>query len=474
MSTVFRSINPANGELIAEYQTQNLTSVTNSLEQSYRAFELNKKLDIDTRSEWLKNLAHELRANANQGAELMALEMGKPLSQGLAEVEKCAFTCEYLAHHVSEYYQSEHIVIPTQTGFSDSSIHFAPLGVILGIMPWNFPFWQVIRCAVPAILMGNSVVIKHSPEVTGCALLLDSIFQCVMPDGIYQTILTTTDVIAEIIANPIVAGVSLTGSTHAGKAVAEIAGRHLKKTVLELGGSDPYIILDDADVGYSAKICVESRCVNSGQSCVAAKRFIVTQKNRAEFEHYFTSFMAKKKVGNPFENGVDIGPMARRSLRDELLHQVKSSLDKGAMLLYPSNENFTEQYNAIQSQSNLSAFFNPVVITDVREGLPAYSEELFGVAGAIIPVSDEDEAIRVANDSVYGLGGAIFTRDTERGERIAREDLIAGMCVVNDSVRSDVRLPFGGLKWSGWGRELSVFGVREFTNVKTVSVFRAV
>jgi succinate-semialdehyde dehydrogenase / glutarate-semialdehyde dehydrogenase len=473
MSTTFRSVNPANGDVIAEYKTQNLASIAQCIDHSHRVFKLNKKFDIDTRSKWLKDLAQGLRANAKKAAELMALEMGKPVPQGLSEVEKCAFTCEYLASHVGDYYQSEHVVIPTPTGFGNSSIHFSPLGVILGIMPWNFPFWQVIRFAVPAILMGNTIVIKHSPEVTGCALLLDSIFQQVLPEFTYQTILATTDVLADVIAHPFIAGVSLTGSTRAGKAVAEIAGRHLKKTVLELGGSDPYIILDTADVEYSARICVESRCVNSGQSCVAAKRFIVTQKNREEFEHYFTLYMTRKKTGNPFENGVDIGPMARRSLRDELLHQVKSSLDKGATLLYPTYEEFSAQYNATQGQQDLSAFFNPVVMTNVQKGMPAYSEELFGVAGAIIPVVDEDEAIRVANDSVYGLGGAIFTRDTERGERIAREDLIAGMCVVNDSVRSDVRLPFGGLKWSGWGRELSAFGVREFTNVKTVSVFRA-
>jgi len=328
------------------------------------------------------------------------------------------------------------------------------------VMPWNFPFWQVFRFAAPALMAGNVGLLKHSSNVCGCALSIEEILHTAgVPRGAFRALLIESKRVARVISAPEVKAVTLTGSTPAGQAVAAKAGEVLKKTVLELGGSDPYVVLEDADLEAAAEACVSSRLVNSGQSCVAAKRFIVIESVRRRFEELFVEKMKAKRMGDPLVPGVDIGPLARRDLRDDLQQQVQRSLAKGARALLGG-----------QSTTGPTAFFAPCVLTDVAPGMAAFDEELFGPVAALVGAKDETQAIRLANQSAFGLGAAVFTSDLERGERIAAESLEAGSCFVNTFVRSDPRLPFGGIKESGYGRELSAFGIREFVNVKTVYV----
>jgi succinate-semialdehyde dehydrogenase/glutarate-semialdehyde dehydrogenase len=327
-------------------------------------------------------------------------------------------------------------------------------------MPWNFPFWQVFRFAAPALMAGNTAVLKHASNVPGCALAIEDVFrEAGFPGNVFHTLLAGSSQVDSIIEHPLVRAVTLTGSTPAGRAVAAKAGERLKKTVLELGGSDPYVVLDDADLELAAATCVASRLINSGQSCIAAKRFIVTEKNRGEFERRFVERMKAVRMGNPLDETTQVGPQARRDLRDDLQRQVDESLARGARLLLGGHV-----------PEGPGAFYPPTVLTDVRPGMPAYDEELFGPVAAIIAVADEEEALRVANDSAFGLGAALFSRNVARARQLAAERIEAGTVVVNTFVRSDPRLPFGGIKESGYGRELSHFGIREFVNVKTVYV----
>jgi succinate-semialdehyde dehydrogenase/glutarate-semialdehyde dehydrogenase len=350
--------------------------------------------------------------------------------------------------------------IPVVTDASKSFVAFEPIGVVLAVMPWNFPFWQVFRFAAPALMAGNAGILKHASNVMGSALAIEDVFhKAGFPKDLFRSLLISGRGVARVIENPKVMAVTLTGSTPAGKAVASKAGEMLKKTVLELGGSDPYVILGDADIEEAADICVRSRLINSGQSCIAAKRFIVLEKHKGAFEKRFVELMTAKKMGDPMEEDTAVGPQAREDLRDELQEQVRKSIEKGARLLLGG-----------VVPKGPGAYYPPTVLSDVRKGMPAYDEELFGPVAAIIAVKDEDEAIRVANDSVFGLGAAVFTKDVARGEEIARKRLHAGACFVNTLVKSDPRLPFGGIKESGYGRELADFGIREFVNIKTVYV----
>ena len=327
-------------------------------------------------------------------------------------------------------------------------------------MPWNFPFWQVFRYVAPTLMAGNAALLKHASNVTGCALAIEEVLRAAgVPKALFRTLRLSSSQLGPVIEDPRVRAVTLTGSTPAGKSIAEQAGRVLKKTVLELGGSDAYVILDDADLDLAATTCVNSRLINSGQSCIAAKRFVVTERNAAAFTERFVALMRTKTMGDPLDGPKDLGPQARVDLRDGLHGQVTRSVAAGARAVLGGT-----------LPDGPGAFYPPTVLTDVRNGMPAYDEELFGPVAAIIAVSDEREAIRVANDSVFGLGAAVFTRDVARGERIAAEQLEAGSCFVNAFVRSDPRLPFGGIKDSGYGRELAAFGIREFVNVKTVYV----
>jgi succinate-semialdehyde dehydrogenase/glutarate-semialdehyde dehydrogenase len=386
----------------------------------------------------------------------MAREMGKPVKDGRSEAEKCAWVCDYYAGHAESFLQPEMI----ETDASRSFVTFQPLGVVLAVMPWNFPFWQVFRFAAPALMAGNVGVLKHASNVVGCALAIEDVFrQAGFPENVFRSLLAGSSQVDDIIEHPLIKAVTLTGSTAAGQAVGRKAGSLIKKSVLELGGSDPYLVLEDADPETAAATCVASRLINSGQSCIAAKRFVVVGKLREPFERAFVERMQAARMGNPLQEDTEVGPQARHDLRDDLHRQVQHSIERGAECLLGGEIPMGE-----------GAFYPPTVLTNVRKGMPAYDEEMFGPVAAIIPVKDEAEAIKVANDSVFGLGAAVFTRDVARGERIAAEELEAGCCFVNALVKSDPRLPFGGVKESGYGRELSHYGIKEFVNIKTVYV----
>lgn len=450
------SINPTTGKTIRIYEEMSPRGVQEAIQNAHRTFWEWRRTAFSERALLLKKAALLLRRNAGEYARLMAQEMGKPVREGRAEAEKCAWVCEYYAENGEKFLQPEII----ETDARKSFVTFQPLGVVLAVMPWNFPFWQVFRFAAPALMAGNVGLLKHASNVTGCALAIEAIFrEAGFPNHCFTTLPVSSGQVAAIIENPLVAAVTLTGSTPAGRAVAKKAGEMLKKTVLELGGSDPYIVLEDADLKAAVSVCVNSRLINSGQSCIAAKRFIVPESIAGEFERLYVEKMRAKKMGDPLEEETEVGPQARRDLRDDLHRQVAESIKLGAKCLLGG-----------EIPPGEGAFYPPTVLSGVRQGMPAFDEELFGPAAAIIRVKDEAEAIRAANNSVFGLGAAIFTRDLERGERIAAQELEAGSCFVNAFVKSDPRLPFGGIKESGYGRELSHYGIKEFVNIKTVYI----
>jgi succinate-semialdehyde dehydrogenase/glutarate-semialdehyde dehydrogenase len=364
--------------------------------------------------------------------------------------------CDYYAEHAADFLRNE--IIPTEA--RKSYVSFQPMGVVLAVMTWNFPFWQVLRFAAPALMAGNVGILKHASNVPGSAVAIEEVFhEAGFPKNAFRTLLIGSRQVEAVIENPRVMAATLTGSTPAGKAVASKSGEMLKKTVLELGGSDPYVILEDANLEEAVATCVTSRLINAGQSCIAAKRFVVVDSLKERFEKLFVAQMAARKMGDPLEEDTTVGPQARHDLRDELHEQVRHSIDKGATCLLGG-----------EVPDGPGAFYPPTVLTDVKKGMPAYDEELFGPVAAIIPVEDDDAAIQVANDSIFGLGSAIFTEDLNKGERIATEELQAGSAFVNTFVKSDPRLPFGGIKESGYGRELSHYGIKEFVNIKTIYV----
>jgi succinate-semialdehyde dehydrogenase/glutarate-semialdehyde dehydrogenase len=450
------AINPANGEVLKEYEEQTPEKVEQIIEATHAAFQKWRRVSFVERAKCMQQAAQILRENAAEYGKLMAQEMGKPVKDGRAEAEKCAWVCDYYAENAKRFLQREVV----ETDATKSFVTFQPLGVILAVMPWNFPFWQVFRFAAPSLMAGNVGVLKHASNVPGCALAIQEVFRWAgFPENVFRSLLVGSKQVEAIIENPLVKAVTLTGSTPAGRSVAQKAGEMLKKTVLELGGSDAYLVLEDADLEEAVKTCVASRLINSGQSCIAAKRFIVVESQQARFEKLFVERMQAAKMGDPLAEETEIGPQARRDLRDDLHRQVQESLEKGAKLLLGG-----------EVPEGLGAFYPPTVLSEVRKGMPAYDEELFGPVAAIIPVEDEAEAIRVANDSLFGLGAAVFTKDVARGERIAAEALEAGNCFVNAFVKSDPRLPFGGVKESGYGRELGIYGIKEFVNIKTVYV----
>jgi len=404
----------------------------------------------------MKATAAQLRSKKHDLAKLMTLEMGKPIREAEAEIEKCAWVCEYFAENSENFLKPEFI----ETGADKSYIAYEPLGVILAIMPWNFPFWQAFRAAVPALMAGNGVVLKHASNVPGCALAIEKIFkEAGFPEDLFRTLLITSTNALSLIESPYIRGVTLTGSTAAGQSVGAKAGQFLKKCVLELGGSDPYIILEDANIEQAATVCATSRLLNSGQSCIAAKRFIVVEKQWENFEKHFIEHMKNAVLGDPVEETTTMGPLARMDLRETLHKQVLDSLAKGAKLLLGG-----------QIPKGPGAFYPPTVLINVTKGMPAYDEELFGPVAALIITKDEQEALHIANDTSFGLGAAVFTQDICRGESIALKGLQAGSCFVNALVKSDPRLPFGGIKESGFGRELSHIGIREFVNCKTIYI----
>lgn len=453
---MIKSINPSNNQLIATYtevETHQLKQIIESVSEEFIQW---SETSFNERSILMKTASDVLKRDRKKLAELMTTEMGKPILQSYAEVDKCAWVCEYYADN-AEKFLSDQLV---QTDFSKSYVSFQPLGVILAIMPWNFPLWQVFRFAAPTLMAGNTCILKHASNVSGCALAIEEIFKNAgFPEFAFKTVILSASRIEEIISHPAIQAVSLTGSVSAGSSVASLAGKYLKKTLLELGGSDPYVVLKDADISLAVETCVTSRLINAGQSCIAAKRFIVEEPIYDEFVKKYSDLMASKKMGDPFDESNDLGPQATIKLRDELHNQVVDSISKGAKLetggFIPNSE---------------GAFYPPTVLSDVTVGMPAFDEEIFGPVAAIIKAKDEDDAINLANKSVFGLGAAIFTNNLEKGEWIAKTKLRAGSCFVNAFVRSDPRLPFGGIQQSGYGRELSIFGIREFINIKSVVI----
>jgi succinate-semialdehyde dehydrogenase/glutarate-semialdehyde dehydrogenase len=449
------SINPATEELLNTYEEMTPQQVAAAVCEAHEAWKTWRKVPFAERAKPMRRAAEILRERKEEYAKLMALEMGKPFKQGIAEAEKSALGCDYYAEHAEQHLAIE----PIKTEGSKSYVAFEPLGVVLAVMPWNFPFWQVFRFAAPALMAGNAGVLKHASNVPGCALAIEKVFvDAGFPKGIFRTLLIGSRQVKAVIENPLVVAVTLTGSTPAGKAVAAQAGAVIKKTVLELGGSDPYIVLEDADLDLAVNTCATSRLINSGQSCVNAKRFIVVEPLAQAFTDKLVAAMKTKKMGDPLAPDTDLGPQSRPDLRDELHQQVLASVSKGAKILLGG-----------EIPQGKGSFYPPTVLGNVTKGMPAYDEELFGPVAAVINARDEADAIRMANDSIFGLGAAVFTKDVARGERVARE-LEAGFTAVNTLVASDPRLPFGGIKESGYGRELSGYGIKEFVNIKTVYV----
>jgi len=431
-------------------------AVGGALELAHRRFGEWRCMGFSDRAVPMRAAALRLRERRDELARLMAMEMGKPFAQGQAEADKCAWVCEYFAEHAESFLRPESV----ETDALRSYVAHRPLGVILAVMPWNFPLWQVFRCVAPGLMAGNAIVLKHASNVSGCALAIEEILgEAGFPGGLFRALLVESRVVAPIIEDPRIRAVTLTGSVPAGSAVAAKAGEMLKKTVLELGGSDAYVVLEDADLDAAAAACVKSRLINSGQSCIAAKRFIVVESVRREFEERFVARVAAEIVGDPMAEGTTVGPLAREDLRAELHGQVRQTVGAGARLLVGG-----------EMPGGDGWFYPPTVLSEVRPGMAAFDEETFGPVAAIVGARDEREAIELANASDFGLGAAVFTRDRVRGERIAVEELEAGSCFVNDFVKSDPRLPFGGVKRSGYGRELGMLGIREFVNAKTVCV----
>jgi succinate-semialdehyde dehydrogenase/glutarate-semialdehyde dehydrogenase len=451
-----KSINPATGEEINSYPDLNESGIEKILNLSNKTFIQWQSTNFSKRSEKMKNAHNILLKRKEEFAKIMTLEMGKPVVQSISEIEKCAWVCDYFADNAEDFLSNKEI----KTDASRSYVAYQPLGAVLAIMPWNFPFWQVFRFAAPNLMAGNAGVLKHASNVTGCALSIEEVFrEAGFPENLFRTIVVPSPKMDAVIKNHNIKAVTLTGSVPAGKSVASVAGSVLKKTVLELGGSDPYIVFEDADLKNAVETCVNSRLINGGQSCIAAKRFIVVEKIYKEFETMYVDLMKEKKMGDPFDKGNDLGPQANISLRDDLHNQVERSINKGAKLLLGG-----------RIPAGNGAYYPPTVLAEVKKGMPVYDEEIFGPVAALIKAADEDEAIKIANDTNFGLGAAVFTSDLEKGKLIAEKKLQAGNCFVNSFVKSDPRLPFGGIKESGYGRELSPFGIKEFVNIKTVFV----
>ena len=455
----FTAINPASGDMLSRYPFAERREVEAVVEAAAVAQRAWRKVPLGERARLVGAVARGFRADRRKLAEIVTMEMGKPLGEALAEVDKSAMACEYYGARGASFLTD--LVVDTEA--PRSFVTFRPLGLVLAIMPWNFPLWQVVRAAVPALVAGNAVLLKHAPCVPGCALELERLLGSAagLPDGLFANLFIDVAETGALVRDGRVSAVTLTGSTAAGRSVAAMAGAAVKPCVLELGGSDPYVVLADADLPRAVEACVTGRMVNGGQSCIAAKRMIVHENVAEEFGDRVVERMAAARVGDPMAETTDVGPLAREDLRDQVAEQVRLSVAAGARLRLGGRV------------PDVPGWYYPAtVLADVAPGMPAYDEEIFGPVACIIVAESADDAIRIANDSSYGLGAAVFTSDLERGERIARTEIEAGTCFVNDFVKSDPRLPFGGIGDSGFGRELGEFGIREFVNVKTVRVER--
>ncbi len=448
-----QTINPATGKLIKTFEEFTADKVTQIIDAVHTSFLSWRETGFEKRKKLMLNAAKLLRENKNEYAGLMTLEMGKPFRQAVAEAEKCAWVCEHYAENAESILSNEII----RTDASESYVQFDPLGVVLAIMPWNFPMWQVFRFAAPALMAGNTGILKHASNVPQTALAIEEIFkEAGFPENVFRTLLIGPKLVDDVIKNPKIKAATLTGSEYAGSKVAETAGKELKKTVMELGGSDPFIIFADADLESAVKTAVTARLLNNGQSCIAAKRFIVVEEIAEEFESKFTEKMNEVKTGNPMDETTELGPLARKDLMIELHEQVSKSVELGAKILTGGKPLDSEGY-----------FYPATVLTNVQKGMPAYEEEMFGPVAAVIKAKNEDEAIAIANDSEFGLGASLWTNNIEKAKGLSHK-IEAGSVFINGLVKSDPRLPFGGIKKSGYGRELSHYGIKEFVNIKTV------
>lgn len=452
----FLSINPTNNQLLKRFDSLSKKQLAIVLKKAEFGFALNRTSSLKNRSKRMNTMARLLMENQLHLAKLMVVEMGKPIEEAKAEIKKSAWVCEYYANNSKHFLKDEII----NTDYAASVVTHAPLGVLLGIMPWNFPFWQVFRFAAPALMAGNAVLLKHAPNVPQCAAAIEELFRSAQfSEGLFQNIFVDHSMVKRIIEDSRIRGVSLTGSDLAGSKVAELAGKNIKKTVLELGGSDPFIVLDDANLRLAAEAAVRSRMRNAGQSCIAAKRLIVLEPVVNSFVALVTDQIRLLKVGNPMNEDTDVGPLAREDLAEKVAKQVKGSMRLGAEAVIGGN----------RPTDKKGAFFNPTLLVNVKEGMPVFEEEVFGPVASLIVAKDVPHAINLANKTKYGLGASIWTLDRDKATRLARQ-IQAGGVFINTIVSSDPRLPFGGIKQSGYGRELSAYGIREFVNTKTIVV----
>ncbi|GET23550.1 NAD-dependent succinate-semialdehyde dehydrogenase [Prolixibacter denitrificans] len=448
-----KSINPATGELIKEYSEMSEGQVKEVVDLNFEAWKGYRETSFAQRSQWMQKAAELLRSRREEYARLITAEMGKRIAESYSEVEKCAWVCEYYAENAEQMLVDELM----ESDATKSMAVFNPLGPVLAVMPWNFPFWQVFRFAAPALMAGNAGLLKHASNVQGCALAIEEVFRDAgFPENIFRTLVISSSKVEAVIAHPAVKAVTLTGSEYAGSQVASLAGKYLKKSVLELGGSDPFIVLADADLEKAAKVAVGSRMITSGQTCIAAKRFIVEQHVAAPFLEKVKALMEAYEPGDPGKEETSLAPLARPDLVDDIDNQVKKSVEQGAQIISGGSR-----------VEGIGNYYSPTILTNVSRGMPVYMEETFGPVAVVLPVEDEKEAIEVANDSLYGLGASLWTSDLKKGEELARK-IEAGAVFVNGLVKSDPRLPFGGIKNSGYGRELSGYGIKEFVNIKTV------
>ena len=439
--------------MIQTYTHWNEHRLEQALKKSHCAQQTWAQTSFALRAEVLRNVAIQLRAQRDQYATLITLEMGKLLREARAEVEKCAGVCDYYAQHAEEFLRSE----PVASDAGKSYVAYYPLGVVLAVMPWNFPFWQVFRAAAPALMAGNAMLLKHAPNVPQCGLAMETLFRdCGLPDGLFANLMIEVEQVSEVIASPHVHAITLTGSETAGRKVAACAGQHLKKCVLELGGSDPFVVLHDADLELAVNMAVASRFLNCGQSCIAAKRFIIVPQIADEFLREFKIKVEALRIGDPLDDATQIGPMARLDLRDSLHRQVSDSIAQGAVAVTGCKPVEREGF-----------FYQPSILDHVTAKTSAWHDELFGPVAIIIRAANETDALRIANETRFGLGSSIWSKDAARAEQLAAH-IQAGCTFINGMVKSDPRLPFGGVKTSGYGRELSRLGIHEFVNAKTI------
>ena len=450
-----KSINPKNNIKLCSWDVPSLNDINIIIRKTAQAQMGWSEIDLISRLDYVNSLANLLNLRAKEMSVLMADEMGKPKKQGMVEINKCEWLCDYYLKNSDQVLSDKYV----ETEFYESFVTYRPIGLVFGIMPWNFPFWQVFRYAIPSLIAGNGVLLKHASNVQGCANMInDCMVEAGFPKDIFNNLQIPKSLVSKIIEHDQIQGVAITGSTNAGKAVAKIAGENLKKTVLELGGNDPYLILEDAELDYAVKACIEGRLLNNGQSCISAKRLIVTKNIIELFTKKLIDNLVSKVMGDPHDD-VDYGPLVSLSARAEVHKMVESSIKMGAKL------------NLGGKIPNIEGAYYPItVLSKVQPGMPAFEEEIFGPVFSIIEANNNDHAIDLANNTKYGLGAAVFSSDIRRGKKIAEDKIQAGVCFVNDYVKSDPRLPFGGVKMSGYGRELSGYGLMEFVNIKTIVV----